>query len=280
MTSAAGSRRASGTLPDASGFALRSPDARQEPRIHARRRPVAGAGHRREHGHLQPDQRRVAAADAGPRRGSLASVFTTDQRNPGNLPLSHLNFKDLREQNAVFSDMAAFTRRSELQRHRGRTDPDADRHGQLLLAARHPAGAGPRVPAGGRRQGDAGRRHQPRLLAAQPRRRSGDRRQDAHAQPEGVHRRRRRAARLHRHAPRRRPAGWVPMSIHVVAQPSFDWYEQRRGSVPLCVRPAQAGRVDGAGALNLRTVFANLEQTFPVDNKGRSAGACRCCKRA
>ena len=29
----------------------------------------------------------------------LASVFTTDQRNPGNLPLSHLNYTDLRDQN-------------------------------------------------------------------------------------------------------------------------------------------------------------------------------------
>jgi predicted permease len=40
--------------------------------------------------------------------GSLAEVSTTDQRNPGNLPLSHLNFHDLRAQNTVFSDMAAF----------------------------------------------------------------------------------------------------------------------------------------------------------------------------
>jgi len=37
---------------------------------------------------------------------SLVIVSTTDQRNPGNLPLSHLNFKDLRAQNAVFSEMA------------------------------------------------------------------------------------------------------------------------------------------------------------------------------
>ena len=36
-------------------------------------------------------------------------VSTTDQRNPGNLPLSHLNFKDLRAQNGAFSDMASIT---------------------------------------------------------------------------------------------------------------------------------------------------------------------------
>ena len=33
----------------------------------------------------------------------------TDARNPGNLPLSHLNYKDLRDQNQVFTGMAAFT---------------------------------------------------------------------------------------------------------------------------------------------------------------------------
>src|SRR5919107_853542 len=38
---------------------------------------------------------------------ALMLVSTTDQRNPGNLPLSHLNFRDLRAQNASFSDMVA-----------------------------------------------------------------------------------------------------------------------------------------------------------------------------
>src|SRR5215212_9592707 len=38
----------------------------------------------------------------------LASVFVFDERNPGNLPVSHLNFKDLRDQNQVFTGMAAF----------------------------------------------------------------------------------------------------------------------------------------------------------------------------
>src|SRR5579872_3414343 len=39
---------------------------------------------------------------------ALVTISTTDQRNPGNLQVSHLNFKDLRAQNAVFTDMAAF----------------------------------------------------------------------------------------------------------------------------------------------------------------------------
>ena len=37
----------------------------------------------------------------------LRPVFMTDQRNPRRLPLSHLNDKDLRDQNQVFSGMTA-----------------------------------------------------------------------------------------------------------------------------------------------------------------------------
>ena len=39
----------------------------------------------------------------------LVSIFTTDTKNPGNLPVSHYNFKDFREKNAVFSDITAYT---------------------------------------------------------------------------------------------------------------------------------------------------------------------------
>src|SRR5882724_6539084 len=39
----------------------------------------------------------------------LVSLFTTDTKNPGNLPVSHWNFKDFREKNAVFSDVTAYT---------------------------------------------------------------------------------------------------------------------------------------------------------------------------
>src|SRR3954468_19257705 len=38
----------------------------------------------------------------------LVSVYTTDERNPGLLALSHLNYTDYREQNEVFADMACY----------------------------------------------------------------------------------------------------------------------------------------------------------------------------
>jgi predicted permease len=38
----------------------------------------------------------------------LVAIYTTDKKNPGFNPLSHLNWKDLRDQSEVFSQMAAY----------------------------------------------------------------------------------------------------------------------------------------------------------------------------
>ncbi len=68
------------------------------------------------------------------------------------------------------------------------------------------------------------------------------------------------------------PAGWVPMAMHGVAQPNFDFYEQRRGLFLFAFGRLKPGvSIEQAGA-QLRTLFAGLEQAYPNDNKGRSAG--------
>src|SRR5215510_16143791 len=41
--------------------------------------------------------------------GRLVSLFTTDAKNPGNHPTSHLNYVDYRGQNQVFSGLLAYT---------------------------------------------------------------------------------------------------------------------------------------------------------------------------
>ena len=38
----------------------------------------------------------------------LVTLYTTDERNPGLLPVSHLNFRDYQDQNEVFSGLACF----------------------------------------------------------------------------------------------------------------------------------------------------------------------------
>ena len=69
------------------------------------------------------------------------------------------------------------------------------------------------------------------------------------------------------------PSVWVPMSMHDVVQPNFDWYEQRRGLFLFAFGRLQPGITVEQARANLRAVFAQLEQAFPNDNKGRSAGA-------
>jgi predicted permease len=63
------------------------------------------------------------------------------------------------------------------------------------------------------------------------------------------------------------------MSMHLVAQPGFDWYDTRRGLFLFTFARLKPGVTLEQARSNLRAVFSNLEQAFPVDNKGRSATA-------
>ena len=67
------------------------------------------------------------------------------------------------------------------------------------------------------------------------------------------------------------PSVWLPMSRNIVVQPT--WYETRRGLFLFSVARLKPGVTAEQARANLKTVFANLEQAFPVDNKGRSATA-------
>src|SRR5262249_14080904 len=67
------------------------------------------------------------------------------------------------------------------------------------------------------------------------------------------------------------PAAWLPMSQPLVPQPS--WWSTRRGLFLFAFGRLKPGVTPEQAHSNLKTVFANLEQAFPVDNKGRSATA-------
>jgi predicted permease len=205
----------------------------------------------------------------------VTSVFMTDARNPGNLPLSHLNYKDLRDQNQVFTEMAAFTfaqvnwnKGSESEQTPiqvvsgnyftllgvnaalGRTfHPDEDLKATPVIVVsygfwerslgRDPAIVGKSLTLNRTPFtviGVAGRGFTGTVLGGNP-------------------------------------SGWVPMSMHLVAQPNFDWYDQRRGLFLFALGRLKPGVSIEQSSANLKTIFAGLEQAFPVDNKGRSAGA-------
>ena len=205
----------------------------------------------------------------------LASVFMTDTRNPGNLPHSHLNYKDLRDQNEVFTGLAAFTF-AQVNWANGNASE------QVLVQVV----SGNYFPVLGT-QPALGRAFLPE--------------EDVKPTPvivlsHGFWERNfpqdqtlvGRTITLNRTpftvigiAPKgfsgtflgANPAGWVPMSMHDVVQPNFDWYEQRRGLFLFAFGRLKPGVSLEQATSNLKAIFAQLEQEYPVDNKGRSAGS-------
>jgi putative ABC transport system permease protein len=205
----------------------------------------------------------------------LATVFTTDQRNPGNLPLSHLNYKDLRDQNQVFDGLAALTfaqvnwsREKESEQiplqvvsgnyfsvlgvnpAQGRSFlPEEDVKATPVIVISHgfwerSLGSDPTVVG------------QTLTLNRTPFTIVGVMANGFTGTVLGAN-----------------PSGWVPMAMHNVVQPNFDWYEARRGLFLFTFGRLKPQVSVEQAAANVQTIFSALERAFPVDNKGRSASA-------
>jgi predicted permease len=205
----------------------------------------------------------------------LASVFMLDQRNPGNLPLSHLNYKDLRDQNEVFSGMAAFAF-AQLNWNGG---SESEQIPAQVVSGNYFSllGAEPALGRSFRPEED----EKPTAVAIVS---HGFWERSLGSDPNIVGR----TLTLNR-TPFTvigvackgftgtllggGPSVWVPMSMHAVAQPNFNWYEQRRGLFLFAFGRLQPGVSVEQASANLEIVFGQLEQAFPNDNKGRSAGA-------
>jgi predicted permease len=207
---------------------------------------------------------------------TLVSVSETDQRNPGNLPVSDLNFRDLRAQNAVFTDMGAFAfAQVNYSNGAGEALPVA---AQVVTANYFSLlGAQPALGRGFLPEEEL--KASPVAVISQG---FWERTLGSDASIVG------RTITLNRTpftvigvAPKNfsgtllggGPAVWVPRSMHAVMQPGFDWYDQRRGLFLFAFGRLKPGVTLEQARSNLRAVFANLEQTFPVDNKGRGAVA-------
>jgi macrolide transport system ATP-binding/permease protein len=207
--------------------------------------------------------------------GRLATVFMTDQRNPGNLPLSHLNYKDLRDQNQVFSEMAgfAFTQVNWSTGTESEQIPVQVVSGNYFTVLGAPAALGRTFLA------EEDQKPVPVVVLSHG---FWERSLGRDANVVGKSLTFNRTAFTVVGVAQKgftgtilggSPSGWVPMAMHDIVQPNFDWYEQRRGLFLFAFgRLKPTVSIDQASA-QLRTVFAGLEQAFPVDNKGRSAGA-------
>jgi macrolide transport system ATP-binding/permease protein len=205
----------------------------------------------------------------------LVSVFMLDQRNPGNLPFSHLNYKDVRDQNQVFSGMAAFAF-TQLNWSNGTASEQIPAQ---VVSGNYFSLLGAEPALGRAFAPEEDEKATPVVVVSH-----GFWERSLGSDPAivgktltlnrtpftvvGVGRRGFTGTLLGGG-----PSVWVPMSMHDVVQPNFTWYGQRRGLFLLAFgRLAPDVSVDQASA-NLKTVFAHLEQAFPNDNKGRSAGA-------
>jgi macrolide transport system ATP-binding/permease protein len=206
---------------------------------------------------------------------SLAAVSTTDQRNPGNLPISHLNFKDLRAQNAAFTDMGAFTF-AAVNYSAGR---ESEQIPAQLVTSNYFSLLGTQPALGRGFLPEEEAKATPVAVLSQ-----GFWQRSLGSDPQIVGK----TITLNRTpftivgvAPKNfsgtllggGPSVWLPISMHLVAQPGFDWYDTRRGLFLFGFGRLKPGTTIEQARSNLRAVFANLERTFPVDNKGRSATA-------
>jgi predicted permease len=207
--------------------------------------------------------------------GQLAAVFTTDKRNPGNLPMSHLNFKDVRQQNAVFTDTASFAfaqvnylgpgGASEQLLTQVVTGNYFDVLGVRPVLGRTfrpeedaAGGSGPVAVISyglwdrqfGRNPNILGEtlslnRHPFTIVGVTPQGFTGTLLFGA-------------------------PDLWVPMSMHDVVQPGFDWYEQRRGLFLFVFGRLKPGTTIAQAQSNLAALGSQLERDFPNDNQGRT----------
>jgi predicted permease len=203
----------------------------------------------------------------------LVVVSTTDQRNPGTLPLSHLNYRDLRSQNAVFADMAAITF-NQLNYSHGQ---ESEQIPAQVVSANYftVLGAAPALGRGFLPEEET--RVTPVAVLSH-----GFWERSFGSDPSVIGR----TMILNRTpytivgvGPKNfsgvllggGPAVWLPLSKNLAPVP--DWYETRRGLFLFSVARLKPDVTVEQARSNLRAIFTNLEQTFPVDNKGRSATA-------
>jgi predicted permease len=203
--------------------------------------------------------------------GSLVTISTTDQRNPGNLQLSHLNFRDLRAENSVFTEMAAFGFNAVNFTKGAESQPIT---AQIVTANYFSLlGAQPALGRGFLPEEEA--QELPVAVIS-----DGFWSRELGNDPNIIGKTislNRTAFTVVGVAPRGftgtllggGPAVWVPMTRTLAPVPA--WWETRRGLWLFAVGRLKPGVTVDQARANLKGLFAHLESEFPTDNKGRSA---------
>jgi predicted permease len=209
---------------------------------------------------------------------TLVAIYTSDAKNPGYNPSSHLNWRDLRDQNRSFSDVAAYDWTALSVAGNGGGE-SGFAFGQMVsgnyfktlgIAAAQGRVLGPGDDVEGHGQTVAV------LSDAFWRRHFG-------GDPQALGQ----TLTLNRHpftvvgiAPREfkgtdlgiQPDLWVPMAVNrqLRPDPEANWYGTRRGLFLFTLARLKPGVTTRQAEADVTALFARLEKDFPVDNKGRS----------
>jgi predicted permease len=204
----------------------------------------------------------------------LVSVFTTDQKNPGPLPTSDLNYRDYRDNNDVFSGLIGYTAWGATWTRDEETkqlfvEPVSGNYFDLLgvkLALGRAffaeedkgPGSGPvAVLSYGLWERSFGgdpsvlgkamslNRFDFTIVGVAGKGFTGT---DLGAGPDV----------------------WVPRSMHEQIQPGFDWYNERRGLFVNMIARLKPGVSLQQASASMASFAHNLEQEYPADNEGRS----------
>jgi macrolide transport system ATP-binding/permease protein len=207
--------------------------------------------------------------------GALVSIFTTDKRNPGNLPMSHLNFQDVRDENPAFSGVAAFTF-GQVNFQAGAAEPEPIP--VQLVSGNYFSVLGVR-PVAGRtflpEEDRTPRSHPVAILSYGFWQRQFGGSQAIVGRTITLNRTTFTVVGV---APRDfngvfvfgNPALWAPLMMHDVLQPGFDFYDTRRGLFLFPFGRLKPGVSQPQADAALKTIASRLEAAYPNDNRGRS----------
>ena len=218
--------------------------------------------------------------------GALVSVFTTDARNPGNLPMSHLNFLDVRDDNPAFSGVSAFTF-GQVNFQAGSAEPEPIP--VQLVSGNYFSVLGVR-PVAGRtflpEEDRTPRSHPVAVLSY------GFWQRQFGGSPTIVGR----TITLNRTtftvvgvAPRDfngvfvfgNPALWAPLMMHDVAATGLRFLRHAARAVPVPVRPSEARRLAATGRRGAEDHrHAGSRPPIPTTIAGAARRRCRCSRRA
>ncbi len=206
---------------------------------------------------------------------ALVAIYQTDERNPGNLPVSHLNFEDLRTANTTLAGMSAVS----FGQVNLRTGTGESIQAPIQIVSGNyfdVMGVSLEKGRGFRADEDEADGAQPVAVISWPfwqRQLGGD--PDVLGTTITLNRA---PVTIVGITPRTftgtfpvgAPSAWVPLAMHAVVQPEMVWYEQRRGLFLFPFGRLKPGVTVEQAQGNLQAIMAQLAEEYPVDNQGRS----------